>query len=127
MSMMPEERIADWERRVEQQARRTQELSESIEHSTSSAQSPGGEVVVTVDSTGGLTGLDLRREAGDLPLDELAALVVATSKKAQARMAEQVSGLVAQLYGAESGTAQFIRTAYAERFAADPGDQEEQR
>ncbi|MEV4351150.1 YbaB/EbfC family nucleoid-associated protein [Actinoplanes sp. NPDC049596] len=119
MSMVPEDRIADWELRVEEQARRTQRLSESIERSTSSAESPGGEVVVTVDSTGGLAGLRFRREAGDLPLDRLDELVLATSKRAQARMAEQVSDLVEQLYGSGSGTAQFIRTAYSERFAGE--------
>jgi DNA-binding protein YbaB len=124
MSMLPEDRIADWEYRVEQQTRRTQQLSESIERSTSSAQSPNGELVVTVDSTGGLVDVQLRREAGELPLDRLAALIVATSRQAQARMAEQVSGLVEQLYGAGSGTAQFIRTAYTERFTPEPEDGE---
>lgn len=117
--MGPEERIAEWQDRVEQQARRTQELSESIERSTSSAESPRGEVVVTVGSTGGLTDLRLRPAAGELPLNQLAALIVSTSKRAQARMAEQVSELVGRMYGPESGTAQFIRTAYTERFA-DP-------
>lgn len=125
MSMMPEERIADWEHRVEQQTRRTRELSESIERGTASAQSPDGEVVVTVDSTGGLADLRLRPAAADLPLDRLAELVVATSRQAQARMAEQVSGLVEQLYGTGSGTAQFIRTAYAERFATRDAEEDD--
>lgn len=96
MQTLADERDAD-RATPEQQADRTRELTEYLERTTTAVASPRGEVLVTVDATGGLAGLQLRPEAGALPLDQLAALVMSTSKLAQVRMAEHVAGLVADL------------------------------
>jgi hypothetical protein len=124
MPIDPEDMLADWEQRVEQQVALTTELSQAMEQSSASAESRGGEVVVKVGSSGGLTDLRIADRAMALPAAELAALIVETSQRAQASLAEQVNELVGQLYGLSSETAAFISGAYARQFP-EPVDEEE--
>ena len=55
----PEDAIAGWAQRIEQQTALTTELSERLQQATGSAESPGGKVAVTVDHSGGLPDLRL--------------------------------------------------------------------
>src|SRR5687768_4661523 len=126
MPIDPEDMLADWEQRVEQQAALTTELSQAMEQSSASAESRGGEVVVRVGSSGGLTDLRIADRAMTLPAAELAALIVETSQRAQALLAEQVNELVGQLYGPSSETAAFIGGAYSRQFP-EPADEREER
>lgn len=123
----PEDFLVDWERKVEQQTARTTELSRRMQETRATSESRGGEVVVTVDQSGGLAGLVLTERAMRLPAGELAATVLETSRRAQARLAEQMSQIVTGLYGAGSDTANFIGGAYAEQFPTPPEDDDEER
>jgi DNA-binding protein YbaB len=123
----PEDYLADWERRVEQQTALTAELSERMERTRATAESRGGEAVVTVDSSGGLAELRLTDRAMRLSADELAAVILDTSRRAQAKMAQQVSDLVSSMYGASSETAYFISNAYSRQFPEPPEDEERDR
>ncbi len=123
----PEDVLAGWEQRVAQQSALTAELSQRIENARASAESRGGEVAVTVDSSGGLAELSLSERAMRLSAGELAALVLDTSRRAQARLAQQVNEVVGGLYGADSSTAAFIGGAYAEKFPQPHDDEDGER
>ena len=118
MSRSPEELLRSFEVQAMEHAERAQLLSRRLERNSTTVESPGGEVRVTVDSTGGLAGLQFSSAAREVPLDRLAELVLATSRQAQARLAASMGELVAQLYGAGSPTAAFVSRTYAERFPA---------
>ena len=92
-----------------------------------SVESRGGEVVATVDHAGGLADLVLRKQAMRLPADELAALIVATSRRAQATVARQVGDLARGLYGSDSPMAAFIADTYTEQFPHPLDEERESR
>ena len=125
MPLDPEGVLADWQRRVEQQSTLTTELSTRLQAVTASAESPGSEAVVTVDQSGGLAGLRLSDRAMRLSPVELADVILAASRRAQARLAQQVTDLVAVLYGSGSDTAAFIGGTYAAQFP-EPDDEDEE-
>jgi len=126
MSADPEAAIADWAARGERQAALTAELGERLQQTQASAESRGGEVAVTVDHAGGLAGLRLSERAMRLSPTELGELILATSRRAQATLAQQVADIVGGVFGAGSETAAFIGNTYAEQFP-EPDDEGEER
>lgn len=119
--------LADWERRVQQQTALTTELSQRIEQTTVTVESRGGEVSVTVDSSGGLANLRLDPKATRLPAADLAALILDTSRRAQATLADRVAEVASRVYGAGSETAAFIGGVYTRQFPAQAEQDEERR
>ncbi len=123
-----EDLLRAFEERVQQQAEHASQLSEQMKARSVTVESPGGEVRVTVDTTGGLSGLEFGSAAERLRLEGLAQLVLQTSRQAQAKLAESMSELVGQMYGPSSPTARFVSDAYAERFpTAEPDEDGERR
>ena len=125
MPLDPEEFLADWAQRAEQQTLLTTELSQRMQEMTAAAESPGGEVVVTVGSSGGLTELRLADHAMRKPAADLAEIILAASRQAQARLARQITELATGLYGADSETAAFIGGSYTAQFPEPPVEDEE--
>lgn len=124
MSSDPEEDLADWTRRAEEQAALAAVLSQRIEQTTASFESDGGELVVTVDSSGGMSDLRLTARAMRLPPGRLASLILDSTRRAQARMAERVVDEVSTLYGPGSDTASFVGGVYTSRFPKPPASKE---
>jgi hypothetical protein len=124
--MDPEDAVADWAARIERQSALTTDLSERLQRARASAESRDGEVVVTVDQSGGLADLHLSARAMRLSPDDLGEIILATSRRAQATLAQQVADVVSSLYGAGSETAAFIGRTYSEQFP-EPEDEDEER
>lgn len=116
MPIDPEDIIDDFQARVGQRTQQALDFSAQLEQVEATVRSAGGEVTVRVDSAGGLVDLRFHAPSETLSRDELAALVLATSRRAQTELAEQVSRLVAGVYGSGSGTAAFVTQAYASRY-----------
>jgi hypothetical protein len=119
--------LTGWEQRVEQQTLLTAELSERMQRTTATAESAAGEAVVTVDNSGGLAGLRLSDRAMRLGPGELSEIILTTSRRAQAKLAQDVAALVTGLYGSGSATASFITGAYTSQFPEPPEEQERAR
>ena len=119
--------LRDWQQRAEQQAEFSLELSRRMQETTATVESAGGEVLVTVDHSGGMTDLRLAGSAMRMPAGELAALILGTGRRAQAAMAGRMAELVKGMYGADSATTAFIADTYAERFPAQPDDDDKKR
>lgn len=127
---MPDDWIRSFELQAEQQVARSLELSRRLAANTMSASSPEGEVRLTVDSSGGLASLAFGTKARDLPLDELASLVLQTSRRAQVQLAKAMGEVASEVFGRGSETASFVSGAYAERFPQpidDQGDEAQRR
>lgn len=127
MPQDPEDLLADWRRRIQRQTESTLELSRRMRQVDATAQSPHGDVTVTVDHAGGLSDLTLTDEAMRLAPDELAHLILATARQAQTHLAEDMTELVRSVYGADSATTSFIADTYAEQFPAPPPDDRRER
>jgi DNA-binding protein YbaB len=124
VSLDPEDLMRSFAARVEEQTQQALRLSSELEAAEVTVRSDGGEVTVRVNSAGGLAGLRFHPEADALSRDDLADLVLATSRRAQARLTAQVSELVSSVYGAGSGTAALVTDAYASRYPTPDDDEE---
>ena len=122
MAPDPEDLLRSLEERVDTQTQRALQLSSELESAEVSLRSAGGEVTVRVNSAGGLAGLQIHPEAEGLAREELARLVVATSEKAQVKLAARVGELVSSLYRSGSSTAAFVTSAYASKYP-DPDNE----
>lgn len=118
MRLDPEDMLDAFQARVAEQTEQALRLSAELEQSEVAVRSPGGEVSVRVNSAGGLADLTLHPEADNMSRGELAALIVATSRRAQTALTAQVQELVSNLYGPDSDTAAFITEAYSSRYPA---------
>jgi DNA-binding protein YbaB len=116
MSLNPDDDLRSFELRAEAQVQRTLQLSAALEAAEITVRSPKGEVTVRVNSAGGLADLRFHPESDRLSRDDLARLVLTTSRQAQAKLAERVGELTASMYGAGSGTAAFVSEVYASRY-----------
>lgn len=125
MPIDPEAAIDDWAARADRQAALTAQLSERLKQARASAESRDGEVVVTVDHSGGLADLRLSPQAMRLSPAAMGEMILATNRRAQAKLAEQVNDLMGALYGAGSETASFIGRTYSEQFPEPPDEDEE--
>lgn len=126
MPLDPEDVIAYWAQRVERQTMLTTELSERLQQAKASAESPGGEALVTVDHSGGLANMRLSDRAMRMSPAQLAEIILVTSRRAQAELAQRVADVVKGLYGADSDTAAFIGGIYLEQFP-EPEDGDQKR
>ncbi|SFF31237.1 YbaB/EbfC DNA-binding family protein [Actinoplanes philippinensis] len=127
MPQDPEDLLADWQWRVQQRTEATLELSRRMERVDATARSADRDVTVTVDHSGGMTALALTEEALRRPPGELADLILATTRQAQSRLAENMSDLVQNLYGWDSPTTAFIADAYTKQFSTRPDDDRQGR
>jgi hypothetical protein len=123
---MPDDWIRSFELQAEAQVARSLELSRRLEANMVSAASPEGEVQLTVDSSGGLASITFGPEARDLSLDELASLVLRTSRRAQTQLAKSMGEVASEVYGRGSETASFLSSTYAERFPEPVEDEDDE-
>ncbi|MDI6103477.1 YbaB/EbfC family nucleoid-associated protein, partial [Actinoplanes sp. NEAU-A12] len=103
------------------------ELTRRMKQIDATAESPDGDVTVTVDHAGGLNALTLTDDAMRRAPEDLAHLILATTRQAQSRLAEDMSELVRGIYGADSATTSFVADAYAKQFPAPPADDRRER
>jgi len=124
MALNPEDDLRSFELRAEAQVQRTLQLRAELEAAEVTVRSPGGEMTVRVNSAGGLADLRFHPESDGLSRDDLARLVLTTSRRAQAKLAERVGELTASMYGAGSDTAAFVSAAYASKYPPPDEDSE---
>ena len=108
--------IADITHKAEAAKARLQQLS-----ATQSSQD--GAATVTVNASGALQKLAFGPKARELPLERLAAVVVATAQRAQAQAARQITEIMAPVVGDNSDAMQFLR----EQFPAPEVPEEQPR
>jgi DNA-binding protein YbaB len=98
--MDPAQWLADYRDRLERVAYNARAASASLSEVGASATSPRGEVTVTVNAAGGLEQVKLIPAARRLEAEDLAALIMATSREAQklasTRTAEVMAGYLGE-------------------------------
>jgi DNA-binding protein YbaB len=100
----PEQAIANidaWAQGLAEKATRYQAAHERTEEIRLTAATSDGSVRVTVRADGSVTGLELAGSARTMPLEELSAQILATMRRAQAKIADQVATVLTEEIGAE--------------------------
>ncbi|MET9230892.1 YbaB/EbfC family nucleoid-associated protein [Lentzea sp. NPDC003310] len=106
----PNQLIEDYEQRTAALLEQAEEAKSRIATLTGAATSTDGAVTVSVSAGGALLGLSFGTKADEMPKDRLAALVMATAKRAQAQAVGQIATIMAPLIGDNSEAMQFVQS-----------------
>ncbi|WP_045311458.1 YbaB/EbfC family nucleoid-associated protein [Lentzea aerocolonigenes] len=106
----PHQLLSDYERRTAALLERAEEAKAQIADLTGSASSSDGAVTVSVSAGGALLSLSFGSKADDMPKDRLAALVMATAKRAQAQAVGQITTIMAPVIGENSEAMRFVES-----------------
>ncbi|SFB16356.1 YbaB/EbfC DNA-binding family protein [Amycolatopsis marina] len=119
------EKLEQWAEGLQRKAQRYTQLHERLNATSVTETSKGGEVTITVDANGVPTALSLGERTRGMDPPAVAAQVMATMRRAQAKLREEVSGLVHETVG-DDGPGNNIIGQYAERFPdqQEPGADE---
>lgn len=98
--MDPQQWLAHYDRRLTEIAARAKEAGERVRQAGGTATSPRGEVEVRVGSSGVLEDLTLTPEARTLESDELARLILDTTRRARYAVSTQIAGIATAYVGA---------------------------
>jgi fructose-1,6-bisphosphatase/sedoheptulose 1,7-bisphosphatase-like protein len=97
--MDTEQWLADHEKRLTDVATRAEEASTRLRQVGSTATSPRGEVEVRIGAGGALEDLTLAPASRTLESDELARLILDTTRQARHAVSTQIAGISAKYFG----------------------------
>jgi DNA-binding protein YbaB len=115
--------VSDWALEVERNADRYRRLQQHLARMSITETSRDGAVRVTVSASGLLTDLALDERAAPKPLSALAAQVLETLRRAQAKIPDLVSKAVADVVGTADAQTHLIVADARKRFPEPPPDQ----
>jgi hypothetical protein len=91
--MDPEQWLAQYDKRLTEIARRAKEAGDRVREAGATASSPRGEVEVRVGASGVLEDLVLTPEARTLESQELARLIMDTTRAARRTVSARIAGI----------------------------------
>jgi DNA-binding protein YbaB len=97
--MTPEQWLAQYDKRLTEVSARAEKAAARLKQIGGTATSPRGEVEVRVSSSGTLEDLRLTPAARTLEADELARLILDTTRTARLSVSTQIAGLSAAYLG----------------------------
>ncbi|MEV6657841.1 YbaB/EbfC family nucleoid-associated protein [Nocardia fluminea] len=107
--------LSRWAEDLEQKAQRYQELHTKMTAVSVTDTSADGRISVTVDANGSTTAITLAAAVRGMDPTAVAAELMACTHRAQARLRDQVTGLVQDTVGADEA-GQAIVGQYSDRF-----------
>ncbi|ANZ34731.1 hypothetical protein BBK82_00190 [Lentzea guizhouensis] len=116
-----ERQLEDWARQAEQKAERYQEMSAAVSAVSATESSPDGVVRVTVNASGAVSALELTDRIREQTGQAVAAQIMATIQKAQARLAGQVQAAMQATIAGEQSTIESVVSSYEQRFPEPVG------
>lgn len=97
--MEPEQWLAQYDKRLTDIAARANEAGARLRRVSRTATSSRGEVTVTVGAGGALEDLTLTPAARTLEVDELARLILDTTRRARQAVGTQMAGIATECFG----------------------------
>lgn len=104
----PNRVLSDYEKRMAALLEKAEEAKTQIRELTGSATSQDGAVTMTVSAAGALVDLSFGAEAEGMPRARLAALVMATARRAQAQATHRITEIMAPIIGDNSDAMRFL-------------------
>jgi hypothetical protein len=115
-----ERQLSQWAQGFTDKAERFGAMRARIEQIRVTECSSDGAVRVTIDSSGAPIDLALTDKISSMPPSEVAALVLACTRRAQRQLAGQVRHAAATAVGAEEPVVEHVVSGYRQRFGEDP-------
>jgi DNA-binding protein YbaB len=116
--------IDNWESSLKERAERAKSFADQGAGITVTARDPDGIVEVTVDSTGVVTGLHLSERIRRQSAADVADLILATMRKAQAQLSRRMAEVAAETMGGDSDVTRAVVASYEQRFPAPPPEEQ---
>ncbi len=107
--------VEDWSAAATARAAKAQALADQAAQVSVSAANPDGSVEVTVAASGAMTDLRLGEAIRKRPVDEVAADILATMRRAQAKLAGRMAEIAAQTVGADSEAGRAVVAGFERR------------
>jgi DNA-binding protein YbaB len=105
----PNELMSAYLQEVEALKRKADTAKQQLKQLVGTLTSGDGAVSLTVNAAGALQSLSFGPKADDLPKPQLAALILATARRAQIQAAQQVTSILAPLVGEDSDAMRFVQ------------------
>ena len=115
--------VDQWVAQARAKAERYQEMRAQAGHVSVTESSKDGMVTVSIDSSGNVTDLRITDRVRELSGAEVAAEVLLTMRRAQARLPEKLAEVMAATIGDDPGTAETIVGNYRAKFPEPPSDE----
>jgi DNA-binding protein YbaB len=115
-SSAAEDWIRSWSASMSDRAAAAQSLSDRVAGLSVSATDWERTITVTVNGSGAMTDLRLTQEAARLDMDQLAAEILRTMRRAQSSLAERVAAIAAETVGTDSETGRAVVSSFESRF-----------
>lgn len=117
------EELEKWAAGLEKKAVGYNRLQQRLDETSVTAVGRDGAIRVTVDANGVPTQLELSERARELPAGQLAAEIMDCMRRAQARLREQVRGMVADTVPVDDEPARNLVAQYEQRFPGAVDDE----
>ncbi|HEY6424638.1 MAG TPA: YbaB/EbfC family nucleoid-associated protein [Pseudonocardiaceae bacterium] len=114
--------LSQWAQGFADKAEQFGAMRAQVEQVQVTESSTDGAVRVTVDSSGALTDLALTDKIRDMASSEVAAQVMACTRRAQQRLAGRVREAMAATVGGEQQVIEHVVSGYRERYGEDQQD-----
>src|SRR3954453_15770636 len=108
--------IDQWVADAKAKAERYQEMRAQAQQVSATESSKDGLVTVTVDSSGNVSDLRIPDRSRELSGAEVAAAVLGTMRRAQAKLPEQLAAVMAETIGEDTRTVDTIVGNYRAKF-----------
>jgi DNA-binding protein YbaB len=118
-----EQMVSEWTRRLQERAERYQQMADRVQEISVTERSKDGTVQVTVSSKGLLTNLTIAESAQARRMSELAAQIMTTVQRAQARIPELLRQAMTETVGTEDETANRVFESARQHFPEPPEEE----
>ena len=119
-----DEALDRWVAENEAKAQRFQRMRDGVQQVSTTETSRDGVVTVTVDAAGNLTDLQITDGVKQMSGSKVSSEVLATMRKAQSRLAQQVAEVVSTTVGDDQSTMDTMLSSYRDKFP-EPEDDEQ--
>jgi DNA-binding protein YbaB len=118
----PEKWLAQYDEKLKAAAAQAEKADKALREVGGSATSPDGEVTVRVNASGATEGLVLRPGVRDIEPEQLARVILETTRQAQRDVGAQVVEVMQNLVG-DSPALDLVKSHLPEGHAGDGADQ----
>jgi hypothetical protein len=115
-----EEWLDNWSADVQERAEQARTFADRVAELSATATDSDGAVQVTVNASGGVTGLRLSDRIRSWPAERTAGRILAVMRAAQAQLAGRVAAVAAQTVGEHSPIGRDVVAGFHTRFPAPP-------
>lgn len=120
--MDPQEWIQQYDETLKAAAARAEQADKALREVSGSASSPNGDITVRVSASGATTGLVLRPGVRDVEPEQLARIILETTRQAQRDVSAQVVSVMQEMVG-DSPALEVVKSHMPEGYSGDGEDQ----